>query len=109
MLEEISDVALSTPKAQAHVKERPEYCQGTYDQTLGQRKESAGMTFSMTESSCASSSSTSSATFRHDGKERQHILCLGAGLVVSPLVEYLTRDPNHSLTVDHDRPIDRYR
>ncbi|KDO18387.1 saccharopine dehydrogenase [Saprolegnia parasitica CBS 223.65] len=63
---------------------------GTYDQTLSQRaestKEGAGMTFQ-------GSVSVSAA------KERKQIVCLGAGLVASPLVEYLTRDANHSLTV----------
>ncbi|RHY15047.1 hypothetical protein DYB25_007309, partial [Aphanomyces astaci] len=87
ILRKIHELADLTPRAEANVRELPEYCQGKYDETLRQIiKDGAGMSFSGNISV-------------HDAKERKHIVCLGAGLVSAPLVEYLTRDPNHSLTV----------
>ncbi|RHY35266.1 hypothetical protein DYB32_000236 [Aphanomyces invadans] len=86
ILRKIHALADLTPKAEANVRELPDYCQGKYDQTLRQIKDGAGMSF------------TGNATV-HDAAERKNIVCLGAGLVSAPLVEYLTRDPNHSLTI----------
>ncbi|OQR85292.1 alpha-aminoadipic semialdehyde synthase [Achlya hypogyna] len=90
IIEKIQALGALTRSAEATVKELPDYCMGSYNETLSQRpdsaKEGAGMTFQ---------GSVSVA----NAKERKKIVCLGAGLVASPLVEYLTRDANHSLTV----------
>ncbi|CAK4130240.1 unnamed protein product [Aphanomyces euteiches] len=86
ILRKINGLAELTPAAEAIVRELPDYCQGKYDQTLRQIKDGAGMSFS------------GNVTV-HDAQERKNIVCLGAGLVSAPLVEYLTRDPNHSLTI----------
>ncbi|KAF0695832.1 Aste57867_13352 [Aphanomyces stellatus] len=94
IMKKIQGLAEVTPGAEALVRELPDFCKGVYDQTLGQLKQAE-----MPSAKDGAGMSFSGNITVHDAAEQKNIVCLGAGLVSSPLVEYLTRDPNHRLTI----------
>ena len=72
-----------TPGADATLTELPEFC-NDYSMTAGAPEESVP---AATESKVVNIPT------------RRKVLCLGAGLVVSPLLEYLSRDPGTEIVV----------
>ena len=83
------------------VTQLPHYCNGNYSKTESivrsdSRKDSASI--------LNYSSEHQSVTATQNDTGGKHVLCLGAGLVVSPLLEYLSRTPSNTVTVVSGKP-----
>jgi alpha-aminoadipic semialdehyde synthase len=87
IIEKVKALAQLTPGAEASVTELPDYCGINYSKTL-KRKESTGH---------AETGNTVNVFV--ESKEKQKIICFGAGLVAAPLVEYLSREPRNEIHV----------
>ncbi len=77
-----------TVGADGTLTEWPDYCAGDYSTTMNE-----------SSSSSAAMHDTMDTRQVYDTKDTTNIVCLGAGLVCSPLLEYLSRDPKNHLTV----------
>lgn len=98
LIEKINTLCRDISRSEGQVTELPDYCAGDYSKTeqdMIPRKESAGQSHYVETKPL--NSSFNQVSVRDEARKK--ILCLGAGLVAAPLVEYLTRDPKHIVDV----------
>ncbi|TMW55077.1 hypothetical protein Poli38472_013839 [Pythium oligandrum] len=84
IIEKIKTLSGLVPGADASVAELPDYCGLDYSKTLRGEKEGAGRADSNTVVK---------------SEEQRKVVCLGAGLVAAPLVEYLSRERGNEVNI----------
>ena len=107
LIRKLTMLADLTPTADASVAELPRtYCGGDYSSTRSELESRSsekdpprvGVRGPLTSSFTEPHQMTTSATSISSGSQRR-VAVLGAGLVARPLVEYLSRDARHVVTV----------
>lgn len=97
VLTKIRALAELTMGASATVTELPDFCGTDYSKTQGvSRKDEAGRSAPLSPPSLTGTTVTDSS----DASSRpKTVVCFGAGLVATPLVEYLSREPSTHVRV----------